>query len=357
MNIWQWVDDIETELKEQGHHRLAKLINELPNNTANENHSQVDAIFPEALALARAIKHPWLEVFVRHWNLQSRVVYRYEVTEMLSEAVSLLEFSTRDETRGCPQSICVVQDLTICYGLIDGPGYADDCLAVCKETLEKIDASWSCFTCISSEYADALLKKEQYQEAFNFLQQQNQTLLLANKYDGRFDLRSVWVETLIHLQRYEEAYDFNKEAHSWWGNESNLLGNTLDEARITAHLGRYDEAKKVLPAFDKISNASEYFPDWADAIQLLVNAAVIPNDLSVNAQFQLMSEKLAQQGVIRSAFTITLSQAELALKRGDTDIATHCCERAEALIPRLYKPLDAPKLLQAIRAQITNYSK
>jgi tetratricopeptide (TPR) repeat protein len=353
MNIWQWFDDIEMELIEQGHHRLAQLLNDLPNNTVNENHSQVDAILPEALALARAVKHPWLEVFIRHWNLQSRVVHRYEVAEMLSEAVSLLEFSTRDETRDCPQSICVVQDLTICYSLADGPGYADDCLAVCKETLEKIDESWPCFSCISSEYADALLQKKQYQEAFNFLQQQNQTFLLTHQYDGRFELRSIWVETLIHLQRYQEAYDFNKEAYSWDESESELLTKAIDEARITAHLGRYDEAKNVLPAFEQISNTSEYFSEWADAVELLINAEVIPNDSSVNAQFQLMSEKLAQQGVIRQAFTITLSQAELALKRGDTDIATHCCERADALIPKLHKPVDAPELLKVMRADIS----
>ncbi len=53
----------------------------------------MDATYPEALALAREARNPWLEVFVRHWNLQSRVLHRHEVADWMSEAVSLLQFT------------------------------------------------------------------------------------------------------------------------------------------------------------------------------------------------------------------------------------------------------------------------
>ncbi len=153
MDIWKWVEEVQDELVHQGHHRMAHLMRVLPSYTVNENHAQLDALVPEALALARAVKNPWIEIFVRHWNLQSRVAHRHEVSGMLPEAVSLVEFAHRDDSRDCPQSICVVQNLTNCYDQMDGPGYVEERLAVAKETLAKIDATWPCFSCISSEYA------------------------------------------------------------------------------------------------------------------------------------------------------------------------------------------------------------
>ena len=88
-----------------------------------------------ALALVRAQKHPWAEVYVRHWYMQSKILHRHEVQDTLSDAVDLLEFANRPETRDCPQSVCVTQDLACAYADIDGPGYARERLAVAAETL------------------------------------------------------------------------------------------------------------------------------------------------------------------------------------------------------------------------------
>ena len=353
MDIWKWSLDVDKELIHQGNYRLAHLMRMLPHHTVEENHSQVDAMVPEALALARAIKNPWIEVFIRHWNLQSRAVHRYEVTDMLPEAVNLLEFAHREETRDCPQSVCVVQDIDICYGLADGPGYVEERLAVAKETLDKIDTSWACFTCISGEYASALLDGKRYEEALSFLEQQTQALLLANKHNKRFSIRDAWVETLINLQRYEEASAFNQESYSHnGGGESSQIEKDLDKARISAYLGRYDDAKPALPEFEKIIKSLQHCLHWAEATRLLVDAGIISNDWHLNAKFQQMSDQLSHNGVIREAFTMILWQAELALKRGHPNTATRCCDRAQALIPRLRQPLDAPQLLEEMRAKI-----
>jgi len=354
MDIWKWVVDLDKELIHQGHYRLASILRMIPHHTVEENHTELDAIVPEALALARALKNPWIEVFIRHWQLQSRLAHRYQVTEQLPEAVNLLEFSHRQETRDCPQSVCVVQDVDICYGLADGPGYVEERLAVAKETLYKIDASWACFTCISGEYASALLDDgERYEETLAFLEQQSQALLLANRSDRRFSMRNAWVETLIGLQRYEEAYAFNQESYSHnGGGEASRIEKELDKARITAYLGRYEEAKSALPNFEKILKTLQHCLHWAETVRLLVNAEMMANDWHLNAQFQKMTDQLSQHGVIRQAFTITLWQAELALKRGHPNTARRCCDRAEALIPRLRKPLDGPQLLADMQNQV-----
>ena len=124
--IWDWVGEAKRALVESGRERLAHLMGEMPRYTCDEKHAQLDAIYPEALALARASKNPWIEVFVRHWNLQSRILRRHQVGDWMGEAVSLIEFANRPETRDCPQSICTTQDLVNCYGNIDGPGYAEE---------------------------------------------------------------------------------------------------------------------------------------------------------------------------------------------------------------------------------------
>jgi tetratricopeptide (TPR) repeat protein len=348
MDIWNWVDEAQAELIKQKHHRLALLMDLLPHYTNNEYHAEMDAIVPEALALARALKSPWIEVFIRHWNLQSRVLHRHEITEMLPEAVSLLEFANRDDTRDCPQSICAVQDITSCYGQADGPGYVEERLSIAKEALEKIDATWACFSCISEEYAAALLDGKRYEEALSFLEQPAQALLLTKQYRKYFNIRGKWVEALIRLQRYEEAYAFNKEGYLW----GDKLTQTLEKALITAYLGRYDDAERALPNFEKIVKTPNHYVDWAEAARLLAEAAVIRNDWHLNAKFQSMCDRLSHHGIIRKAFTIALWQADLALKRGQTNTASRCCDRAEALIPRLRKPLDAPEVLEEMRSQI-----
>jgi hypothetical protein len=352
VDIWKWVSDTQEDLTHQGHHRLAHLMELLSFYTVTENHVQVDAMVPEALALARSLKKPWIEVFIRHWHLQSRVLHRYDVTDILPEAVSLLEFAHHEETRDCPQSICVVQDLTNCCGTADGPGYAEERLAVAKETLAKIDVTWPCFICISAEYASALVDGKRYEEALTFLKQQAHALLLANQYEAHLMLRDREIEALVRLQRYEDAYAINQLACGRNESKSDRLSTAIAEACITAYLGRYEEGKQALPDFATIATTPSYYLDWAEAAKLLAEATVIPNDCHLDAKFQHMSDTLSQNGVVREAFTITLRQAELALKRGQQKTATACCERAEALIPRLRKPLDAPQLLAEMRAKI-----
>jgi len=83
MDIWRWVNDAEEELARSGRKRLAELIEVIPGYVVNHKHVQLDAVVPEALALAREAKNPWLEVFIRHWNLQSRILHRHEVKEFL----------------------------------------------------------------------------------------------------------------------------------------------------------------------------------------------------------------------------------------------------------------------------------
>ncbi len=199
MDLWAWVNQAEEALKAAGQGRLAELLEKLPEYTCDNRHTQVDAIYPEALALAKASGRPWVEVFVRHWNLQSRILHRYEVADWMEEAVSLVEFAHREETRDCPQSMCVTQDLVSCYGNIDGPGYAPERLSATEETLARIDATWPCFTCISSEHAEALIDDGRPEEALAFTAASLAAMVAADARHEPVPLAGVRIDTLIVL--------------------------------------------------------------------------------------------------------------------------------------------------------------
>ncbi|MFD0571501.1 hypothetical protein ACFQ0T_22710 [Kitasatospora gansuensis] len=155
-DIWAWVHDNHARLVESGQHRLADALAEIAGHAVEGRNEQLDAVFPEALAAARALDLPWVEVFLRHWRLQNLLNKRHQGEAALEEAVSLLEFAHRPETESCPQSVCAVQDFTICHANIDGPGYVPERLAVLEETLARVEPARACFDCLSREYADTL---------------------------------------------------------------------------------------------------------------------------------------------------------------------------------------------------------
>ena len=72
MDIWKWVEETQEELANQGHNRLAFLIDEIPNQILKKNYDQVDAMLPEALSLSKELNNSWLQIFFRHWNLQGQ---------------------------------------------------------------------------------------------------------------------------------------------------------------------------------------------------------------------------------------------------------------------------------------------
>src|SRR5258705_11715728 len=116
MDIWEWFHKSMSSLRGSGQARLAELADDLSSACCDGHHDRVENIVPEALALARAAKQPWLELYLRHWLLQSRVLHRHDVSrDTLAQAVSLVEFASRAEARDCPQSVCAVQDLASAY--------------------------------------------------------------------------------------------------------------------------------------------------------------------------------------------------------------------------------------------------
>lgn len=351
MDIWAWVRSTKRQLREGGHHRLAELIDRLPSAVCDNEHERADAIFPEALALARKLGNPWIEVFVRHWNLQGRVLHRHEVGEWTGEAVSLLEFANRPETRECPQSICVTQDVVNCYGNVDGPGFAEERLQVTDETLARIDPRWPCFVCISSERIDALLDAGRPEDALAFVEGQTAALVAAGMPRARESLGEDRAVTLLALGRGEEALAV-LDALGEPVDKNDADDRAINRARILVRLERYSEALEVLPAYDTVAPTPGQYADWCDVVVRLAQGGKIVNDWQLDARLEIMTNRLIDQGVRRDAIQLLFDRAVLALDRGMPHVATELVDRAEGLFSGLHRVLGARGEAVALRGRI-----
>lgn len=338
MDIWRWVEGTKRELRGSGHGRLVALMDELPSAVCNDEHGRVEAIVPEAVALARVARKPWVEVFVRHWALQSRVLHRYEAREHLGEAVALLELASREDTRECPQSVCVTQDLAACYACADGPGYVEERLAVAAETLARIDPSWPCFQCISDEYAAALRDDERHEDALAFLEAQIDRATQAGVGElPRFTTSRA--ESLLVLGRVDEAWALMEgyEAEPS-GGASREVDVELMRARVLAGLGRYDEAERVLPGFELLAETPSHYEDYGYAVLALVEAGRRPNDVELGVQLRHMITRAERNGARFVAAQTAAMATRLAVQRGAWAVARTVLATAERLRGELRKP-------------------
>ena len=187
-----------------GQEQSARLIDELTAYVCDLEVERAEALLPEVKALSRTLNNPWLEIFVRHWEMRNRVGNQLEGETALADAVSLFELANRDDTQACPQSVCVTQDLASCYANVDGPGWVEERIEVCDETLARIDPTWACFHCLSNEKAEALLDDGRGEDALAFLAEQEKKILAAGEevFDSLLEMR---VAILLNLGRAEQA--------------------------------------------------------------------------------------------------------------------------------------------------------
>lgn len=353
MNIWQWVGETERELRAQGHGRLAELLDELPSAVCNDRHEQVDALVPEAISLARGLELPWVELFVRHWSLQSRVLHRMDA-KALGDALALLDFAHTDATRDCPQAVCTVQDLSACYEQVDDVGYAAERVAVAEEALARIDPSWPCFECISEELASALAAQGKHEESLAFLVAQERAAkgargagpLALAPFSGRFGTRA---SALMALGRHEEALALVRERSTGLTDRERRELSAIYESLALAGLGRTAEAARVLTRVPDPLHIPSHYTRWAEVAEKLVAAGELANDVPFGQVLQAMLARLDRQGVGHTLVRLAARAGRLAVARGSAPLAASALATMERAAARLVRPSDAEPSLTALR--------
>jgi tetratricopeptide (TPR) repeat protein len=354
VDIWGWVRETAQELHERGDVRLAQAFYQLPEDCNEGRHQQVDGQVPEALASARALGLPWVEVFLRHWHLQSRVAKRREGEVALGEAVALLEFAHREDTAGCPQSVCAVQDFVIYHGAVDGPGYVPERLAVLTETLERIDPSWSCFDCLTTEYADALVDDGRTKDALEYLREQRARIRAAG---GSIQLSRTTQEAglLRRLGRLTEALELLDRAEAQpdpRDGDDDRLDRRCWRALILADLGRLDEARAVLPPTEAVDDRPSHYQTWADAALLLVEGGAMPNDWVLGRHLSAWVSYLGKVGSHWHHLELALVAGRLATARTARWLAGQLLDQAEQALAKLRRPELIEGKVAALRAAV-----
>lgn len=354
-DIWAWVHDAHRQLSEAGHHRLAEAIYELPGHANEGRNDQLDAVFPEALAASRALGLPWVEVYLRHWRMQNLLNRRHQGEQALPEAVDLLEFAHREETAGCPQSVCVVQDLAICYARVDGPGFVPQRLEVLDETLARIEPGRACFDCLSREYSDALEDGGRPAEALSHLDTAAARIQAAGE---RLSLhfhhrRAGALQLLGRYQEVLEVLDTAERAERARGrelDESDVRWGALLRARALASLGRTEESLALLPSLEAAERHVDLRHTWTQTVELLVAAGARDNDLDLGAALARWVGYLDGTGSHRPCVDLLLAAGRLAVARGARTVALTLAATGERKLAQLQSTAGVAEEVAALRA-------
>jgi len=354
MDIWNWVDKLTDDLIEAGQENASSNIYALTNLVCDLEYERAASLVQEIKALGKSIGNPWLEVYAGHWEMRNRLGYNFEGESALADVIRLFEFAHRDNTKECPQSVCVTQDVSTCYGNIDGPGWAEERIAVCDETLARINPKWTCFYCISAEKALALEGSSRPEEAFAFLDNQIKILLEAGiKYDNDFFLTQAgmlirtgrYEEALLVIEKFEDEEDENKD-----NSKQTTQACMLHKIEALAKLGRDEEAWKLLPPLAE--TAYDDRPIWIRAVSVLLQRAPERNDWCLGRELQQTLDHFSRVGSHRPLIDAALLCARLALQRQSAWNARCILELAKRHQPKLRADHGALAALNLLQAEI-----
>ncbi|MFI5533612.1 hypothetical protein ACIA8O_34260 [Kitasatospora sp. NPDC051853] len=354
-DIWAWVHDSHARLVEAGHHRLATALAEIAGHAVEGRNEQLDAVFPEALASARALGLPWVEVFLRHWRLQNLLNKRHQGEAALAEAVSLLEYAHRPETEGCPQAVCAVQDFTICHANIDGPGYVAERLAVLDEALARVEPARACFDCLSREYADTLEDGGRPEEALAHLDRAQARILAAGE-QASLAFGHGRASALHRLGRHQEALEAYRVAELAQVaarrrlDEDDRRKLAVGRALEYAALGRREEALAQLPDLEEAEAYADIRLRWATAVELLAGAGAYPNDTELGVRLAHWVGYLDAAGSHRPCLDLLLTAGRLAVARGAREVARTLAATGERKLAQLRSPAGVSRQVAALRA-------
>lgn len=349
MDIWQWTHDLSNRLVAAGRLDVAETVQRLPRWAVDGHHDLAEAGANQLISASAELNEPWLEVFAHHWWLQSLPAYG---ASTLPQAVDAFERASRPDTTDCPQSVCVVQDLAMAYAAADGPGWAQERLAVTKETLDRINSEWSCWDCITIEKLDALVDNGQHEQASETLTELMTLRSAAPELFGDHDQVRI-ARSFLSVGDYAgalQALDAGNPA-----SVGRLQRDRYWARRVRALLGlqRFDDAAATLNDPDvawgdqiqRVKSRTE----WLHATAEAARHDLWPNNTSLWLTFRHHIRFLLSAGTHRDAFDLAVTATELALLR-QSRLAAHygltLAQRAQAL-------LRFPSTVEAVAADLS----
>ncbi|ALB64226.1 FIG00553992: hypothetical protein [Cronobacter condimenti 1330] len=352
MNIWAWYEQYQRDLEEAGKPWITQHVDRLIDSVVEVQTGKTEALLPEARALKKTAGNPWVEVMVGHWEMRHRIGNLGEGEKALGDVVALFERAHQADAAECPQSICVTQDLSACYSNVDGPGWADERIAVCQETLSKITPLRSCFLCLSEEQFFAMVDKGDVEQALAFIYQQMEKRRAAGEEDVN-GLKENEAQALTMLGRYDEALAVIEKLHEEEMENSSEQSRQvlmMMKAEVLALMGRDEEAREWLMPWDRLTAYNRM--RWVRIVEQLARVNPAYNNWQTGSALQLILEQRLDVQAWREAVTVAKTHIGMALGRGATWVARRALAQAKQAAARLRNPRDEDEALSALERQI-----
>lgn len=296
---------------------------------------------------------PWIGVFGRHWELQYRICDLRQGAAAIPDAVKAFELSTRPENLDCPQSVCTVQDLCIAFSATDGPGYADQVIATCEDTLERIDPSWPCFDCINNELGDGLINNGEGERALQTVRVTEQAIrdgggtpsshLFGKQVEA---MMKIDLDTAADFARTFDAKRFEFPSTTSRASLALVIGQALMKAGHTSEANEYVGTWPD-PLIDPgLSSA------WVGFAAAAVEAQPSLNTVSLRSTAVRVAHLLFDGGSYRTGFEVAILAGSWCAAVGALTNGRRCLGLAIEISKDLVRPLEAPLQMATLEADL-----
>jgi hypothetical protein len=356
-DIWSWYHDKQHALRQRGEHAFVDGVSNLSSLALDGLTAQVEASFQALVTRARELDEPWIEVYLRHWRLQNLLFSDINLRKAMPEAAALIEFSSRPETKNCPQSICAVQDFCIAFGAVDGPGYADDRIEMALDTIARIEPSRQCYGCLVAELVDAYIDKGTPETALAFIERDGPHIAagMAPEALGR-QYRFV-NERIARQQRDWPALLRAGEqikTLGWQGNDADPLAGRAACALAHCGLGEISKGLDELEPWADFHLHRNYQFKAAQAVLELLQATW-PVELDRTLWTRRLSDAIRQfatDGQSNGALTLAITAAPLIAREFGRAEAIALLDHVTPELKRLREPDRLGVPLTAARAAL-----
>ena len=354
IDIWDWFYEKVEDLYDRGEEMLADVMEEISGWAVEGHNEQIDAAIGPALARARELNESWVEVFLRHWYLQSLIAHRANVRKGAPEAASLIEFATRPENRECPQSVCAVQDFCILFGQKEGHAYAHDRINIILDTMAEIEAERSCYSCLSLELCDAYLDIDEREKFEDFYFR-----------NGKHQAVGMPLSDLSHHQFILGRLAKNKGDISQMRAcaaklaEEDEMESQMNARELTATAelqeGKPVEALVALGSWDDLMKNPGYLPDACALIVAALETGAEGIDMALWAdRLNEGIRLLATNGVSYDCIDLGIRTAPLLAKTKGVEAAKALLEAVEPELAELKEPDRVKPRLEAAKQALAD---
>ncbi len=353
VNVWGWVYSASADLRGNGHDDLATQMLALAGYANGGRSEEASAAGASLLAGARALRLPWMEVFTRHWLLQSRVAIGGEGLSALTDAVDALDRAHREETSDCPQAVCTTQDMAMCYANVDGPGYAAERIEVVSEALERIDPTWSCFNCLTAELVEAIVDSGKPEEALAaYRDARRRQLELSITPSGEFLLQEA--DLLIATGSSNDAVELltGRAMRRHLTSEQLSVYRLILLAKAYARLERWNDSAEALTEHKRVIPFGRYHADWVRVEAALIGAGVHANDATTAEQLRMILSRQVAAQATRPSAEIAVVVGRLAAERGARNTARWALATAQTQAPQLRDPTDLAPIIAKLEDEV-----